>query len=27
MVRDLTPVPEVEFRTTSVFSDVLVEGE
>jgi fructose/tagatose bisphosphate aldolase len=27
MVRDLTPTPDVEYRTTSVFSDVLVEGE
>jgi fructose/tagatose bisphosphate aldolase len=27
MVRDLTPMPEVEYRTTSVVSDVLVEGE
>jgi fructose/tagatose bisphosphate aldolase len=27
MVRDLTPVPEVAYRTTTVVSDVLVEGE
>jgi fructose/tagatose bisphosphate aldolase len=27
MVRDLTPTPEVEYRTTSAVSDVLVEGE
>jgi fructose/tagatose bisphosphate aldolase len=27
MVRDLTSVPAIDYQTTSVFSDVLVEGE